>query len=192
MLIAFEGGEGTGKSTQARLLASRLHAVLTFEPGGTPLGAELRAVLLDGGEMNPRTEALLMAADRAQHVADVIRPALDRGETVVTDRYLYSSLAYQGYGRGLDIGSVRSLSDLAGAPEADLVILLTVPASVRRERLARGLDRIEGDDESFHDRVEKGFLELAARDPKRWVVVAGTGSVEDVAERLWLEVKARL
>ncbi|HEX2381269.1 MAG TPA: dTMP kinase [Acidimicrobiales bacterium] len=192
MLIAFEGGEGAGKSTQARLLAARLGAVLTFEPGGTPLGAQLRAALLDGDAVDPRAEALLMAADRAQHRSDVIEPALDRGVHVVTDRYLYSSLAYQGYGRGLDVEAVRALSQFAEAPEADLVILLIVPAGVRRERLQGRLDRIEADDEQFHERVEKGFLELAERDPERWVVIAATGAVEDIAELVWTEVNGRL
>ena len=192
MLIAFEGGEGCGKSTQARLLAARLGAVLTFEPGGTPLGAELRALLLDGGDVDPRAEALSMAADRAQHVAAVIQPALDRGLHVVTDRYLYSSLAYQGYGRGLDLEAVRSLSTFAEAPEADVVILLTIPAGMRRERLQGRLDRIEGGDEQFHERVEQGFLELAAGDPKRWVVIIATGAIEDIADLVWAEVKGRL
>jgi dTMP kinase len=169
-----------------------LGAVLTFEPGGTALGAELRSLLLDGGDVDPRAEALLMAADRAQHRSEVIEPALERGLHVVTDRYLYSSLAYQGYGRGLDLEAVRALSEFAGAPEADLVVLLTVPASVRRERLRGGLDRIESGDEEFHERIEKGFLELAARDPERWVVIAGTGSIEDVSDLVWTEVKARV
>lgn len=192
MLIAFEGGEGSGKSTQARLLATRLGAVLTFEPGGTALGAELRALLLDGGDVDPRAEALLMAADRAQHRSEVIGPALDRGLHVVTDRYLYSSLAYQGYGRGLDVDAVRSLSLFAGAPEADLVVLLTIPAALRRERLQGNLDRIEAGDEVFHERVESGFLELAARDRERWVVIVATGDVDHVADQVWTEVEARL
>jgi dTMP kinase len=192
VLIAFEGGEGSGKSTQARLLAARLGAVLTFEPGGTALGAELRALLLDGGDVDPRAEALLMAADRAQHRSEVLEPALHRGLHVVTDRYLYSSLAYQGYGRGLDVERVRSLSVFAGAPEADLVVLLTITPSVRRQRLQGNLDRIEAGDEAFHERVEKGFLELAAGDRMRWVVIAATGAVEHVAELVWTEVEARL
>jgi dTMP kinase len=192
MLIAFEGGEGSGKSTQARLLAARLGAVLTFEPGGTSLGAELRASLLDGGDVDPRAEALAMAADRAQHVAEVIQPALDRGVHVVTDRYLYSSLAYQGFGRNLGVDAVRSLSNFAGAPEADLVILLTISPTMRRDRLQGKLDRIESDGDEFHERVEKGFLELAARDRKRWVIITGTGSVEAIADLVWAEVNARL
>jgi dTMP kinase len=192
VLIAFEGGEGSGKSTQARLLARRLGAVLTFEPGGTVLGAELRALLLEGSDVDPRTEALLMAADRAQHQSEVIKPALDSGLHVVTDRYLYSSLAYQGYGRELDVEAVRSLSVFADAREADLVVLLSIPAAVRRERLQGDLDRIEAGDEAFHERVERGFLELATRDRKRWVVIVATGAVEQVAELVWTEVEARL
>lgn len=192
MLIAFEGGEGSGKSTQARLLATRLNAVLTFEPGGTALGAELRALLLDGGDVDSRAEALMMAADRAQHRSEVIQPALDRGLHVVTDRYLYSSLAYQGYGRELGVEAVRWLSEFAGAPEADLVILLTIPAAVRRERLRGNLDRIESGDDAFHERVEKGFLELAAQDRTRWAVIAATDPADQVAELVWTEVEARL
>jgi dTMP kinase len=133
-----------------------------------------------------------MAADRAQHRREIIKPALERGLHVVTDRYLYSSLAYQGYGRGLDVETVRSLSAFAGAPEADVVILLTIPAAVRRQRLQGNLDRIEAGDDAFHDRVEKGFLELAARDDQRWVVIVATGAVEQVAERVWTAVESRL
>src|SRR5262249_22618984 len=159
---------------------------------GTPLGAELRGLLLDGDDVDARAEALLMAADRAEHCAQVIKPALDRGEHVVTDRYFYSSLAYQGYGRGLDLDELRSLSTFATAPEADLVILLTIPVAVRRERLHGDLDRIEAGDDVFHERIEKGFLELAAADPKRWVVIVATGSVQDVADLVWTEVSSRL
>ncbi|HEY2813862.1 MAG TPA: dTMP kinase [Acidimicrobiales bacterium] len=192
MLIAFEGGEGCGKSTQARVLAQRLDAVLTFEPGATPLGAELRALLLDGSDMSSRTEALLMAADRAVHVDEVIAPALAIGQTVVTDRYLYSSLAYQGFGRGLDVDEVRTLSSFAAAPEADIVLLLVVPGYVRRERLGGRLDRIESGDEGFHERVEAGFLELARLDPERWIVIDAVGSADDVGELIWSAVKDRL
>jgi dTMP kinase len=179
VLIAFEGGEGSGKSTQARLLAARL-------------GAELRSLLLDGDDVDARAEALLMAADRAQHRQEVIQPALDRDLHVVTDRYLYSSLAYQGYGRGLDLDAVRALSHFADAPEADLVILLTIPADIRSGRLRGERDRIESDDDQFHERVENGFLQLAAGDPERWVVIDATGSIEHVADLVWTEVKGRL
>ena len=165
MLIAFEGGEGSGKSTQARLLATRLGAVLTFEPGGTALGAELRALLLDGGDVDPRAEALLMAADRAQHRQrghrTGARPRPARG-----DRSL--SLFVARVPGLMDEGSMwmRSVRCRCSpsAPEADLVILLTIPAELRRERLQGKLDRIEAGDEVFHERVESGFLELAARD----------------------------
>ena len=188
MLIAFEGGEGTGKSTQAALLAARLDAVLTHEPGaGLPL---IRSLLLDSStSVSPEAEALLMAADRAEHAARVVQPALKAGRHVVTDRYLYSSLAYQGFGRGLSLDWVRSLS--AFAPEADVVVLLTVPPTVRSSRLDRELDRFESDPD-FLTRVEDGFLELAKGDPDRWVVLEGDGPVEDVAARVWEAVSARL
>ena len=191
--VAFEGGEGTGKSTQARLLAARLDAVLTHEPGGTTVGLELRALALGGasGELDPHTEALVMAADRAQHVAEVIAPALAAGRHVVTDRYLYSSLAYQGYGRGLPLEGVRALSGFAGAPDADVVVLLTVPDHVRAERLGRDLDRIEAAGDAFHARVEQGFLELAAADPERWRVVDASGPIEAVADAVWDAVTGR-
>jgi dTMP kinase len=195
-LIAFEGGEATGKSTQARLLAERLGegALLTREPGATAVGAAIRAVLLDAFDaVDPRAEALLMAADRAQHVAEVVRPALAAGRIVVTDRYVGSSLAYQGHGRGLPLDEVAALSRFAtGGLDADLVVLLTVPASVRDARLrARGesADRMERAGGAFHDRVEAGFLALAAADPDRWVVVDGDAPVEDVAARVWAAVE---
>jgi dTMP kinase len=199
MLIAFEGGEATGKSTQARLLAERLGdgAVLTREPGATALGAAVRALLLDGVDaVDARAEALLMAADRAQHVAEVVRPALDAGTVVVTDRYVGSSLAYQGHGRGLGVAAVAGLSTFAtDGLDADLVVLLTVPAEVRaarlRERQGAGLDRLERAGDDFHERVEHGFLALAAADPDRWVVVDGDAPVDDVHERVWAAVSAR-
>lgn len=190
MLIAFEGGEATGKSTQARLLAEHLGAVLTREPGATALGAALRALLLDGDEpVAVRAEALLMAADRAQHVAEVIRPALEAGRTVVTDRFTGSSLAYQGHGRGVPLDEVAGLSRFAtNGLEPDAVVLLTVPAEVRaarlRDRTDRGLDRLERAGDGFHERVEAGFLALAAADPSRWVVVDGAGSVDEVQARV--------
>jgi dTMP kinase len=193
-LVAFEGGEGSGKSTQARLLAERIGAVLTHEPGATPVGARIRELLLDdhGMTIDARAEALLMAADRAQHVADVVAPALARGDHVVTDRYVYSSLAYQGFGRGLPLAAVRSLSGFADAPEADVVVLLVVSAAARAARLDRSLDRFEAAGGEFHERVEAGFRELAAADPDRWVVVDGDGSVDEVAARVWDAVSAKI
>jgi dTMP kinase len=191
MLIAFEGGEGSGKSTQAGILAERLGAVLTHEPGATRVGARLRELLLDPNtDIDPRAEALLLAADRAQHVAEVIGPALARRRDVVTDRYLYSSLAYQAFGRGLELPSVRALSDFAGAPEPDLVVLITVSPEVRAQRLKATPDRIEASGDDFHQRVDVGFRALAAADPPRWAVIDGDGSVDEVAARVWEAVSA--
>lgn len=186
MLIAFEGGEGSGKSTQARMLAERLDAIFTHEPGATPVGARIRQLVLDPDhDLDPRTEALLLAADRAQHLAEIVGPALARGQDVVTDRYLYSSLAYQAFGRGLDRQAVWNLSAFAGAPEADLVVLITVSPAIRSQRLKTNLDRIELSGDDFHARVDDGFRALAAADPHRWVVIDGDGSIEEVAGHVW-------
>lgn len=185
-LIVFEGGEASGKSTQAARLAAHLGAVLTREPGGTDIGKRIRELVLDPGAsaMASATEALLMAADRAQHVAEVIAPALAAGTDVVTDRYVPSTLAYQGFGRGMGIDDLRRLSvDFAGAVEPDLVVLLDVPTSVAAERL-RTRDRMEAAGDDFHARVAEGYRALAAAESQRWVVVDGAGSVDQVAERV--------
>jgi dTMP kinase len=185
-LIVFEGGEASGKSTQAARLAANLGAVQTREPGGTAIGKRIRELVLDPGAvaMAPSTEALLMAADRAQHVAEVIEPALASGQDVVTDRYVPSSLAYQGYGRGMDVDALRRVSaEMAGAVEPDLVVLLEVPASIAAGRL-EGRDRMEAAGDEFHARVADGYRRLAAADPDRWIVVDGDGSVDEVAERV--------
>jgi dTMP kinase len=182
--VVFEGGEGSGKSTQAALLATRLGAVLTREPGGTSIGRRIRSLVLDAGEgaaVDPRTEALLMAADRAQHVAEVIRPALERGVDVVSDRFTGSTLAYQGYGRGLPVGELARLSAWAtGGLEPDVVVLLDVSAEVAAARRKAVPDRMESAGDDFHRRVADGYRSLAAGDPARWRVVDGSGSVEDV------------
>ena len=191
----FEGGEGCGKSTQAGLLASRLGCVLTQQPGGTPIGARLRELLLDPetGDLDPRTEALLMAADRAQHVAELIEPTLTAGTHVVCDRYGGSSVAYQGYGRGLDPDEVGRLSEWAtGGLRPDLVLLLVVPAETANERLGTERDRFEAADAQFHRRVAEGFAKQAEADPDRWVVIDGAGSVADVAARVSAVVTSRL
>jgi dTMP kinase len=186
-LIVFEGGEASGKSTQARLLAADLGAVLTHEPGATAAGRRIREVVLDPavGELGARAEALLMAADRAQHVAEVIAPALASGDDVVSDRFTPSSLAYQGYGRGLDLEELRRLSAwAAGGLEPDLVVLLDVPPALARQRRGGRPDRMEAENEAFHERVAAGYRQLAAADPDRWVVVDGTGEVDEVARRV--------
>lgn len=186
-LIAFEGGEACGKSTQAALLARRLGALVTREPGGTAVGESLRAILLDRttGGLDPRAEALLMAAARAQHVAEVVAPALDSGRDVVTDRYAHSSLAYQGHGRGLPLDEVRQLSGWATSGLwPDLVVLLDVPAEEAAAR--RGPpDRFEAEDDDFHRRVLAGYRSLAVEQPEVWRIVDGTGPVDVVADRVW-------
>jgi dTMP kinase len=195
VLIAFEGGEGTGKSTQAARLAERLDAVLTREPGGTAIGARVRSLVLDPAnqELADRAEALLMAADRAQHVAEVIRPALEAGRTVVTDRFAGSSLAYQSYGRGLPLDEVEQLSRWAtDGVWPDLVVLLDVPEAMAEARLGVERDRMEVVGDGFHQRVADGFRALAAADPDHWVVIDGAGSVDEVADRVWSVVEARV
>ena len=185
--IAFEGGEGSGKSTQARLLAERLGALLTREPGGTVVGERIRRLLLDPTVvgLDARAEALLMAADRAQHVTERVRPALASGRTVVSDRSAYSSLAYQGHGRGLGVDAVRTLCDWAtGGLWPDLAVLLDVPADERAARMKEPPDRMESAGAPFHATVADGFRSLAAADPDRWVVVDGTGEVLDVFHRV--------
>lgn len=195
--IAFEGGEATGKSTQAaRLVDATPGAVLTREPGGTAAGRAIRDLFLDPatGDLDPRTEALLMAADRAQHATDVIRPALSSGRSVVTDRYLYSSVAYQAYGRGLDPNWVRDLSLWAtGDLEPDVVVLLDLPVEVARARVAdTDPDRVERESFEFHARVREGFLAQAATDPDRWLVVDGSRPPDVVWDDVWSGVSQRL
>jgi dTMP kinase len=192
-LVAFEGGEASGKSTQAARLAKRLGAVLTREPGGTKVGQRIRQLVLDPrlDALSARTEALLMAADRAQHVAEVIEPALARGDDVVTDRFTGSSLAYQGYGRGLDLGDLERVSSWAADGVApDLVVLLDVPLELARTRSSARADRMEAEAVEFHRRVAEGYRALAQRDA--WVVIDGRGTIAAVAERVWTAVEARL
>lgn len=194
-LIAFEGGEGAGKSTQAARLAAELGAVLTREPGGTEVGRRIRSIVLDPGitDLDGRTEALLLLADRAQHVAEVVRPALARGADVVTDRFAGSTLAYQGWGRGLDAGELARLSSWAtDGLEPDLVVLLDVAPDVAAGRLDRSPDRMERAGEEFHRRVADGYRALAAASPSQWVVVDGSLPVDQVAARVRAAVDARL
>jgi dTMP kinase len=194
--VALEGVDGSGKSTQARRLASSLGALLTFEPGATALGRALRELLLGGDHPAPvgRAEALLMAADRAQHVEEVIRPALERGRWVVTDRFSGSTLAYQGHGRGLGLEVLGQLVLwAAGGTVPDLTVLIDVPASVARRRLeAVAPDRLERLDASFFSRVREGYLALAAGDPGHWVVIDGDAAPDAVAVELLTAVTTRL
>ena len=184
--IAFEGWEASGKSTQARLLSQRLDAVLTREPGGTALGLAIRDLLLGNGPApTERAEALLFAADRAQHLAEIVEPALAEGRDVITDRSYGSTLAYQGYGRGQSIEELTRLVEwTSGGLLPDLVVLLTVAVDTADGRLGDQRDRMESEDGDFATRVVEGFTALAEADPDRWVVVDGAGSIEEVAARV--------
>jgi dTMP kinase len=198
VLIAFEGGEGAGKSTQVRrlqewLTAEGLVARATFEPGATPSGTGIRSILLDRSHaaIAPRSEALLYAADRAQHVADVLRPALDAGEVVITDRFVDSSLAYQGAGRAIPLDDVRMLSRWATQGlQPDLTVLLDLPPEVGLAR-ARGraaADRMESESLEFHQRVRQTFRALAEAEPDRYLIVDAGRSPEEIAAAVRVRV----
>ena len=201
--ITLEGGDGSGKSTQAGMLQSWLEGegrtvVRTREPGGTELGVEIRRLVQHTeGHVAPRAEALLYAADRAHHVATLVRPALERGEVVLQDRYLDSSVAYQGAGRELDGGQIRDLSLWAAdGLLPDLTILLDLDPGAGRERMAARedapYDRLEQAGEAFALRVREAYLELAAAEPDRFAVVDASGSPADVHARVVSHVRAML
>jgi len=198
LFITFEGGDGSGKTTQINLLATWLESqgqtvVLTREPGGTDLGVELRNIVLHRkGFIAPRAEALLYAADRSHHIHSLVRPALERGEVVVQDRYLDSSVAYQGAGRVLDPEEVRELSLWATERlMPNLTVLLDVPASVAKARQAqteREYDRLEAEAEDFHTRVRESYLSLAAAEPERFLVVNGELPIEEIHQSIITKV----
>jgi dTMP kinase len=193
--IAFEGGEACGKSTQSRLLAESLDALLTREPGGTAIGSRIRELVLSSDTigLDARAEALLMAADRAQHVAELVEPALSSGRHVVTDRFAGSSIAYQGHGRGLPVEEIRRLSMWATSGVwPDLVVLLDVPIAEADRRLGTQRDRMESEPAAFHAAVIDGFRAQAAADPERWVVIDGTGTIDQVALSVRTVVAERL
>ena len=194
--IAFEGLEGCGKSTHVKRLATRLNAVMTREPGGTVVGSMLRNILIDPANTNlsARTEALMMAADRAQHIAELISPALASGQHVVTDRSVYSSLAYQGYGRQQDLAELKRINDWAiGGLWPDLVIYIDVPIEVLLERLKkRELDRFEREDRAFFERIDAGFRAMAASDPQRWLIVDGMPPKDELEKEISAGLLARL
>lgn len=196
LYIALEGLEGCGKSTHAKRLGEHLNAVITREPGGTRIGSLLRAILADpeNVDLDRRTEALLMAADRAQHMAEIIKPALDRGQHVVSDRSIYSTLAYQGYGRQLGTEALLSISTWALNDRLpDVVIYIDVPTDVLNARLAkRDLDRFEREGADFFARIAEGFRELRAADPDRWVIIDGTVPKGDVEAAIRAQVTNRL
>jgi dTMP kinase len=198
VFVTFEGIEGSGKSTQARRLAARLgpQTLLTQEPGGTDIGRAIRGLLLDHGHhaMAPAAEVLLFFADRAQHVAERVRPALAEGRSVVSDRYTDSSIAYQGYGRGLDRALILAVARLAtDGLQPDLTILLDLPVETGLARAGRRgpQDRLESEVREFHDRVRAGYLEMAKAEPARWVRVDAEGSADEVAGRVSAVAAAR-
>jgi dTMP kinase len=201
LFITFEGGEGSGKSTQIRQLHRRLEqlafpAVLIREPGGTPLGDRIRYLLKQACQVpiSPVSELLLFNASRSQLVKDVIQPALKEGKTVLCDRFTDSTIAYQSFGRGLDLSTVKEANVLAtGGVRPDLTFLLDVTPEVglKRKR-ADANDRFEQEALDFHRKVREGFLKLAAEEPGRWTVIDSTLPREKIAAVIWEKVETRL
>jgi len=197
MFVTFEGIDGSGKSTQAELLRARLEAdgrevVATREPGGTELGERIRELLLHGGHVSPWAEALLYTASRAQHVVEVIRPALERGAWVVCDRYVDSSVAYQGVGRGLGLERVLDLNLAAvGGLLPERTFLLELEVEDLPARLRGDHDRLERESVDFHGRVAEGYRELAARFPERILVLDATLPPETLAEEVYGALRVR-
>jgi len=202
LFVTFEGGEGSGKSTQLARLAARLRArgsepLVTREPGGTPLAEGIRDLLLDPARRpGAISEALLMEAARADLVANLVRPALAAGRVVLCDRYDDSTLAYQGAGRGLDPGLLAILNEAAtGGLEPGLTLLYDVPPEVglaRRERAAGETNRLDREPADFHDRVRRCYLELAAAEPGRWVVLDATATPDELERLGWAALEERL
>jgi dTMP kinase len=199
VFVCFEGGEGAGKSTQSRALAAALEqrgypALLTFEPGDTPVGKEMRRIVLDPatGELSDRTEVLLYAADKAEHVDTVVLPALERREVVITDRYVDSTLAYQGAGRTLDADEVEHVARWATRDlRPHLTVVLDLDPEHGLGRFAER-DRIEGESPEFHSRVRAAFLEMAAADPAHYVVLDAREPADEIATAVWQRVEPLL
>lgn len=203
MFIVLEGIDGAGKTTQTSLLADRLRRcgvdpLVTQEPGTTELGRSIRQIVKGNGktplQMVDRAELLLFAAARAQLVEEVIQPALAQGRTVLSDRYIYSTIAYQGAGRGLDLDVIDVINRIAtGGVVPDLVLLLDLPGgSARRRQHGRGADRFDEESAAFYERVRASYLGQAAADPARWHVLDGTLPIEHIAEQIWSIVSERL
>jgi dTMP kinase len=210
MFLTFEGLDFSGKTTQARLVVEKLKAppadsgisprVVQFirEPGGTRISERLREILLDKEnlEMSQMTELLLFSASRAQLVVEVLLPALRRGETIVCDRYYDSTTAYQGYGRGVDLPSIRQINGAATfGLKPDLTILVDIPvAEIDRRKAVAGqsFDRMESSGESFYERVRRGYLQIAQEEPRRFVIVNGLASVQELEEEIWDAVVSRV
>lgn len=200
LFITFEGGEGCGKSTQAKHLATELEqhgqkVILTYEPGGTPLGEELRRSLkrARGGGVTAEAELLLFAAARSELTATILLPALEQGEVVVCDRYADSTVAYQGYGRGLPLDTIAAVNQLATRGlRPDLTVLLDMDPARALRRKKRSRDRFEHESPEFHERVRNGYLALAQADPARWIVLDADGSPAVTARLIWSRVAALL
>lgn len=197
LFITFEGGEGSGKSTQARalhrhLLSMHIPAILTHEPGGTPVGKDVRSWLKFKGKIVPSSELLFFTASRAQLVAEVIRPALKGESVVICDRYADSTIAYQGYGRGLALDLIEAANNIAtGGLRPDLIVLLDLPVEqgLSRKRLK---DRFEREEITFHQRVRQGYLEMARKEPQRWLVVDASLPKKEVQRLIWERVEQLL
>jgi len=193
LFITFEGGEGCGKSTQSRLLLKKLEqqhvpVVLTHEPGGTVLGNELRKTLKRkrDSSISPQAELFLLAASRAQLVAELIRPALEEGKVVLCDRFTHSTMVYQGYGRGLDFTAIKMVNNMATRNlNPDLIILLDISPEQGLARKRSLKDRFELEDLSFHRRVREGYLKMAAAEPDRWLVIDASLPKGKIAEIIW-------
>ena len=202
LFITFEGPDGSGKSTQVARLAERLRALgldvcLAREPGGTAIGDQIRAVLhdLQNTAMQPRAEILLYSASRAQIVGELIRPQLERGGVVLCDRYADSTMAYQGYGHGLDLDVLRTITDFAtGGLKPDLTLLLDldVEDGLKRRKSGGEWNRLDAYSSAFHQRVREGYHQLAAADLGRWVVIDASGEAEKVADAVWQAAKKKL
>ena len=191
VFVCLEGGEGSGKSTQSRLLREALTGegytvVLTFEPGDTPVGQELRRIVLDPatGALSDRCEALLYAADKAEHVDSLVRPALERGEVVITDRYVDSTLAYQGAGRALDVAEVEQVARWAtGDLRPHLTVVLDLEPAAGLGRF-ESRDRIEGESLEFHQRVREAFVAMAKDDPDHYLVLDARAPIQEIHEQI--------
>jgi dTMP kinase len=201
IFITLEGGEGSGKSTLLHALSERLAErdiayVGTREPGGTPLGERVRAIVLDlRADIDPLTEALLFVGARAELVAHLISPALARGDVVICDRFADSTVAYQGYGRGVDLAVIEQLNAVATRGLVpDLTVLFDLPAAdgLARARSGGDADRFESEELAFHERVHAGYCELAGREPERWLVVDASHTVTEVTETVWSRLEQLL
>ena len=197
--IVFEGGDGSGKSTQARSLLRRMRrrgvkVLRTHEPGGTPLGQYLRRLLKSGDAMTPMSELMLFEAARAQLVDTVIKPFLDQGGVVIADRFTSSTMAYQGYGRGLDRELIERLNrEAAGGLEPDLTVLLDLPVETALARKRNGKeDNFDGAPVDFHRKIRRGYTALAAADPGGWLVLDGQRPPEDLGREIWVKVQSIL